>query len=110
MESSLQARLVYYMTDFQLCPFDLGIGASGVSLLACARVASAWFQSTGTSSGVAGGEGAAFWSGIGARARWQSASPLFLELHFNAMFGTVSAQESADPGWVDAGALIGARL
>jgi hypothetical protein len=108
MESSAPGeRLTYYVLDLQVCPIDVSFGASGVSLLGCNRLAGAWFQSTSIFGNEPGG---ALWFGTGARLRWQSEGALFVELHGNFVYGTVSGPEVPEPAWLDAGAMVGARL
>jgi hypothetical protein len=101
-------HLTYFVVDLQVCPIDVSFGESGVSLLGCNRLAGAWFQSMSNLYGYE--PGGALWFGTGARLRWQSGSPLFVELHANFVYGTVSGPEVPDPAWFDSGAMVGARL
>jgi hypothetical protein len=108
MDSSAPAEhLTYYVLDTQACLVDVAFGASGVSLLGCLRLAGAWFKAEGPYGPEPGG---AFWPGAGGRLRWQSEGPLFLELHANGVYGTVSGPEVNSPGWLDVGATVGMRL
>ncbi len=108
MESNTFAeQLTYYVVDLQVCPVDVEFGHSGVSLLGCNRLAGAWFH---TRDLYGDGPGGALWFGTGLRVRWQSESPIFVELHGNAVYGTVSGPENPDPGWIDVGAMAGARF
>jgi hypothetical protein len=100
-------RLMYYVVDTQTCPFDLGLGRTGLSLLGCLRLAGAWFDATDRYGREPGG---ALWFGGGARLRWQFEVPVFLEAHLNGVYGTVSGAEVNEPAWADVGAMLGVRL
>jgi hypothetical protein len=111
-------HLMYYAVDTQTCPFDLGLGRTGLSLLGCLRLAGAWFDATDryAINGLTGQptvvreQGGALWFGAGARVRWQLEVPVFLEAHLNGVYGTVSGPEVNEPAWVDIGAMVGVRL
>jgi hypothetical protein len=108
MESSAPGTsLTYYVIDTQACLFDLALGASGLSLLGCLRLAGAWFKATDSYGPEPGG---ALWFGAGARLRWQSAGAVFLEGHLNGVYGTVSGPEVNKPAWLDLGATLGVRM
>jgi len=101
----------YLVLDTQSCLLDLPVGATGVSVLGCLRVAGASFS---TAYGVDGTQftqtGGALWGGAGARVRLQTSFRLFLEVSLTGMYGTVSSGESTTPGWVDSGLSAGFRL
>ncbi len=99
-------HLSYYVIDTQACLLDMPIGA-GLSVLGCLRLAAASFQEMDS---FGGGSGGTLWFGAGGRLRWQSPASLFLEVHLNAVYGTVSGGEGTRPGWADVGATIGFRL
>jgi hypothetical protein len=105
--SSPNEHLNYMVLDTQACLIDLPMG-SGFSALGCTRLAMGSF--TAVDSIYGHNSGGALWFGAGGRLRWQSQGSVFLELHLNAVYGTVSAGEDTRPGWGDAGATLGLRL
>ena len=103
--------LSYVVLDTQACLIDVPLGATGLSLLGCLRVAGASYKSAYSFGGVQGVEnGGALWTGGGGRLRWQTPWGLFLEAQVNGVYGTVSSGESTTPGWLDLGASAGFRL
>ncbi len=105
--SSSAAQLTYYVLDTQTCLVDLELGHTGLSVLGCLRLAGAKFDATGIYGANSGG---AFWVGGGGRVRWQSPFMVFVELHLDGVYGTVSSGEDNQPAWADAGVMIGLRL
>lgn len=100
----MRTAMTWGVLDFQTCPLDLALGRTGLSLLACTRVAGAInHDSWGTTS-------AALFFGAGGRLRWQTPSPLFFEAHMNGLYGTQSAPFYGSPAWLDIGASAGVRL
>ena len=93
----------YIVLDTQACLIDLPIAQTGLSVLGCLRLAGASFKSNNQGGG-------AFWTGGGPRLRWQSPVRVFLEVNFDAMYGTVSSGEGNNAGWIDAGLSLGIRL
>jgi len=95
--------ITYLVLDTQACLLDVPLGDFGVSVLGCLRVAGASFKAGPT-------RGGAFWTGGGARLRWQTPVHLFIEANLDAVYGTVSGGESVNPGWLDIGVALGVRL
>jgi hypothetical protein len=93
------------LLDAQACPLDWPIGATGVEVLGCGRI------NVGISKGIHnntnGDYGPAGWAGGGARVRWQSPSPLYVEVHFNGLYGQ---RIDGVPGFMDFGGGLGLRL
>jgi hypothetical protein len=108
MESQAASEhLTYYVLDTQVCPAVLPFGTTGISALGCFRLAGACFSATDIYGNERGG---ALWFGAGARLRWQSEGPVFVELHLNGVYGTVSGPEVNNPAWADVGGMLGVRL
>jgi hypothetical protein len=103
--------LNYTLLDTQACLLDLPIGASGLSILGCLRVAGASFNTVYQYGGSQYAQGGgALWAGGGARLRWQTPVGVFLEGSLNGVYGTVSSGESSTPGWMELGLGAGFRL
>jgi hypothetical protein len=96
--------LNYYFLDTYACPVDVPFLDRWLSVLACGRVAGAYF------SGGVSAKGGALWFGTQARLRVQAPFGLFAELGLGANYGTISGGESTDPGWIEASASAGLRL
>lgn len=103
--------LKYTVVDTQTCLLDLPLGATGLSVLGCLRVAGASYSSVYEEGGTQYPQtGGALWAGAGGRLRWQAPVGLFLEASVTGMYGTVSSGESDTPGWIDLGLSAGFRL
>jgi hypothetical protein len=102
-QASGSGMISYVVLDTQACLIDLPIAQTGLSVLGCLRLAGASFK-----AGTQGG--GAFWTGGGPRLRWQTPVRVFVEVNFDAMYGTVSSGEGNDAGWIDAGLSLGFRL
>ncbi len=98
------SSIQYYLVDTQGCPIDLSLGGSGVSVLGCLRLAGGMYN---LNHELTGG---AFWTGAGARLRWQTSIRIFMELDVDGVVGTVSSGESEHPAWVAVGLGAGLRL
>jgi hypothetical protein len=93
------------LLDAQACPLDLPIRSTGLELLGCGRI------NVGISKGVHnntnGDYGPAGWVGGGARLRWQSSSALYVEVHFDGLYGQ---RIDNVPALLDFGGGLGLRL
>ena len=85
----------WLLLDAQVCPIDVPFGSSGFSVLGCGR---AVVGSTGSLSA---------WGGGGGRLRWQSPWSLFVETHFNGLYGT---RFEGIPALMDFGGSLGFRI
>ncbi len=86
----------WLVVDAEACPIDLPLGSkTGLSVLGCARMV------VGAVNGIAG------WGGGGGRLRWQSPWHVFVESHFNGMYGT---RLEGIPALMDFGGSVGFRL
>ncbi|HXN31694.1 MAG TPA: hypothetical protein VN894_07535 [Polyangiaceae bacterium] len=103
--TSVQSNLTFVIVDTEACLLDVPIGESGFSVLGCLRVAGGTF-----SGSVYPSIGLVLWGGLGTRLRWQSPTRLFLEVNFDAMYGTISDAADDSPGWFEGGASLGVQL
>lgn len=95
------------MLDTQVCPLDIPLGSTGLSVLGCGRMGAALtqFKNYNSSAPLMG------WAGGGGRLRWQSPWRLFTEIHVNGVEVTQSTGWSAsNSGWLDVGAMVGLLL
>jgi hypothetical protein len=111
----------YYIVDTHACPVDVAFLDGWLSVLACGRLAGAYFSAQSTQFGPSApadsasplrftDRGGALWLGAEARLRVQAPFGLFVEAGLGANYGTVSAGESTEPAWVEASAGAGLRL
>ncbi|HEY1955095.1 MAG TPA: hypothetical protein VGH28_05770 [Polyangiaceae bacterium] len=85
----------WLVVDAQVCPLDVPLGPTGLSILGCGI-------------GVVGNDGSlAAWAGGGGRLRWQSPWSMFVEGHFNGLYGT---RFEGIPALMDFGGSLGFRI
>ena len=106
--TTVQSSLTFVIVDTEACLLDVPIGESGFSLLGCLRVAGGTFSGSG--GAVYPSVGLALWGGLSTRLRWQSPIRLFLEVNFDAMYGTISDAADNSPGWFEGGASLGFQI
>jgi hypothetical protein len=99
--------ITWGVVDFQVCPLDLPLGSTGLSLLGCTRFAGAVTSTHEPTSNQTGG---AIFVGGGGRLRWQSPWHLYVEAHVNGLWGTQSSPLSGSPAWADYGATVGIQI
>lgn len=93
--------------ETQVCPLDIPLGSTGLSILGCGRMGAALTQFSNYRyiSPLMG------WVGGGGRLRWQSPWRFYAEVHVSGVEVTQSAAwPEAEMGWLDVGATVGVRL
>ncbi len=89
--------------DARACPIDLPLGASGLSVLGCGHFAAAVTKGVATN----GDYGTAGYIGGGGHLRWQSPWMVYVDAHFDGLYGGRIEGVSA---LMDIGGSIGIRL
>ncbi len=105
---TVPSSLTFVIVDMEACLLDVPIGESGFSVLGCPRVAGGIFSGSG--GALYPSVGLMLWGGLSTRLRWQSPTRLFLEVNFDAMYGTISDAADDSPGWFEGGASLGVQL
>ena len=87
----------WMMIDAQACPLDLPIAQTGISVLGCGHVAIGSIQNAGFAA----------YGGGGGRLRWQSPWHVYIETHFDGLYGT---RITGIPALMDLGGSVGFRI